>query len=315
MRCALIYNPVAGQNRHKRSALLGEIQEKLVGLGHSVDLIPTTASGSAAAQARDAIANGAEIVFACGGDGTVHDVLQGYLSRENNSAVCMGILPMGSANALARHLGLSLDPMTAALQQIEGEAVTLPVGKLVASKFSRYFTVMAGMGSDGLLAYEVVAIHKSTLGRLAYYLHAARLFMTRPLSLFEVEYLDSASDALHTRRAVSVMAVRIHNLGGLFSHLIPRKESISSEHLRVILLTSPALLSLPLWFLFGWLRLHAWNPFLHSISVRRLVCRPLSDEPHFQADGEWLGRGQIELSLIPDALRLRLPAGSQTRIR
>ncbi|HTJ29037.1 MAG TPA: diacylglycerol kinase family protein [Acidobacteriaceae bacterium] len=315
MRCTLIYNPAAGRNRSRKSAQLHEIEQRLSRLGHPVELIQTIAPGSAALQVHEAIANKAEMIFACGGDGTVHDVLQGYVAHAKDSSVCMGVLPMGSANALARNLGLSLDPVTAAMQQISGEVVSLPVGKITYAEASRYFSVMAGMGPDGLLTYEVLTTHKAGLGRLAYYLHAARLFVTRPFPAFEIEYFSSSSQASTARNAIAVMAVQVRDLGGLFGSLVPSRQSPYGSGLSVILITPPSLLALPFWFLFGWLHMHRWNPFLHSVSVDRLVCKPAFINSHFQADGEWLGRGPIELSFVPDALHLRLPAHAVAKVR
>ena len=84
--------------------------------GFRVTAVATEAAGSAAAQVREAIADGVEYVFACGGDGTVHDVLQGLVDEARGGAALpvLGVIPMGSANALARHLGLSMNAVEAA---------------------------------------------------------------------------------------------------------------------------------------------------------------------------------------------------------
>jgi diacylglycerol kinase (ATP) len=253
-------------------------------------------------------AEAADIVFACGGDGTVHEVLQGLVLERGNPTVSLGIVPIGSANALARHLRLSLDPLTAVLQQIEAEPACMPVGKLVHDNEHRYFAVMAGAGPDGALAYEVLAAHKSNLGRFAYYVHAARLFMTHRFRPYDIRYCEAGSDKVQIRKVVSIMAVRIGDMGGLFRGLAFRSASIHDPHLRLLVLAPPAAISLPLWFLSGWLNLHGLNPYLKFIEVSEVSCHTDRTDLHIQADGEWLGRGAMALSLIPNALLLRVPS-------
>ena len=308
MRCALIYNPVSGRNRNTREAEINRIAEALAAEGHNVETISTVGPGSAANLARKAATASADIIFACGGDGTVHEVLQGLVSETGTPSCSLGIVPMGSANALARHLRLSLDSVTAALQQLHGTTCVIPVGKVICSSTVRYYTVMAGAGPDGVLVYSLLAQDKSRLGRLAYYLHAARLFATHRFSPFQVDFKLFASGTPGSCKAVSVIATRVDDLGGLFSGLTNSCASIRHTAMHLHILKPPAFLSLPLWFLSGWLRIPRLNPYLQGLRVDSLSCRPLNDPaPHVEADGEWLGRLPMQVSLIPNALRILLP--------
>ena len=176
MRCVLIYNPAAGRKREQRISEIDRAAARLRSLGHEALAVPTTGPGSATEQARDAVRDGAEVVFACGGDGTAHEVLQGLVTRAGNPCAALGIVPLGSANALARHLRIALDAERAVEEQIRGERVTISVGKVEIGERARYFAVMAGAGPDGALVYELDAAEKARLGRLAYALRAARIF-------------------------------------------------------------------------------------------------------------------------------------------
>ena len=71
---------------------------------------PTQSQADAGEQARQAIAGGCDTVIACGGDGTAHDVLQGMVGSD----AALGIIPLGTANALAHDLRLPLSPAGAA---------------------------------------------------------------------------------------------------------------------------------------------------------------------------------------------------------
>jgi diacylglycerol kinase (ATP) len=308
VRCVLVVNPASGRHRNMRQGQIQKIVDALSAEGHRAETLFTTEPGSAATQARQAAASSADVIFACGGDGTVHEVLQGLVSETETPSCPLGVIPLGSANALARHLRLSLDPVTAALQQLRGITSTIPVGKVVCSGAVRYFTVMAGAGPDGMLVYSLLAHHKQQLGRLAYYVHSARLFATRRFHSFEVEFVPSAFGAPVARPAVSVMATRIDNLGGLFAGLTSPGASIRHHSLHLHILRPPALLSLPLWFLSGWLRTPRLNPFLQCIKADSFSCSPLKGPaPHIEADGEWLGHLPMQVSLLPNALRILMP--------
>jgi len=306
--CVLIFNPASGRRRDRRLAQLNQVAEALSALGHRVKVATTSEPGSATVQASQAVAAGADVVFACGGDGTVHEVLQAVVSEDGEPASALGIIPFGSANALARHLRLSLDPCEAALEQINGEPCSIPVGKLTYGGRVRYFTVMAGAGPDGALVCNMLTAHKSRLGRLAYYLRAACLFFTQRFRKFEIEFIPVDGSASMRCQAVSAMAVRVDNLGGLFSKLARGEAAFHDLHLRLFIISPPAAISLPLWFISGWLNMHALNPFLRCVDAAAFNCRSIDGMPiHVEADGEWLGRLPVQVSLAPASLRILLP--------
>lgn len=310
MRLVLIFNPASGGGRVGREAAIARVAQTLSGLGHAVEVIRTEAAGSAGAQARAAAEGGAEVIFACGGDGTVHEVMQGLVGAP---AAALGIVPMGSANALARHFGLSLDPAEAALQQLRGKPEPIPVGIVEIAGQNRYFAVMAGAGPDGALVYELVTEHKSGWGRLAYSVHAARLFATRRFRPFSVEYVEAATRRAISERAVCVMAVRVASLGGLFGRLTGGRTA--DRGLRMVLVRPPALISLPVWFICGWLGWEGINPLVRFVNVSEFTGTPSGAfHVHGEADGEWLGRLPMRVSLAPDALRVLLPDASGREI-
>lgn len=106
-RAVLIFNPRSGRQRHAR--LLDAILAALRGGGFAVDPVPTAFPGQATELAR-ASSREVEVVFAFGGDGTMREVAAGLLG----GPAALGILPGGTANVLARALGLPLDPVAAA---------------------------------------------------------------------------------------------------------------------------------------------------------------------------------------------------------
>lgn len=312
-RATLIFNPNAGRRRDL-ALLMPALVQVLADHGLTSESAPTTGPGTADTLASQAAASGTDIVFACGGDGTVREVLQGLVG----TATALGIVPIGTANALARNLVISLDPIQAVAQQASVSPTRIAVGHISYTNASsnvpstRYFTVIAGAGPDGALVHSLLTGQKSSMGRTAYYLHAARLFVTRRFPPFRVSYRLQGSEQWHDEIVVSIMAARISNLGGIFSRLTPGA-SLYSSSLRLFLVRPPAPISLPSWFLFGQLGMHRTNPRLRMLDVAELRCEPLHPHQpvHAQVDGEWIGSLPVSVKLIPDALSLLIPTPSR----
>src|ERR1700757_1451689 len=125
-KAALLYNARSGGGRRQRDADLKRILKVLGAAGVEATLVRTQSSVDAAEQARQAIVNGCDTVFACGGDGTVHDVLQGLVG----SQTALGIIPLGTANSLAHDLKLPLSPANAARAALTAKPHRIAVGLL-----------------------------------------------------------------------------------------------------------------------------------------------------------------------------------------
>ena len=83
---------------------------------------------------------GYDAVVACGGDGTVHEILQSLVGTE----VALGVIPLGTANALAADLSLIAPPAEAARMLLQSSSVRIPVGRIhyqdrAGNPSSRYF--------------------------------------------------------------------------------------------------------------------------------------------------------------------------------
>ena len=192
---------------------------------------PTRGQADAAEQARHAIAEGCDTILACGGDGTAHDVLQGMVGSD----AALGIIPLGTANALAHDLRLPLSPAGAARALLTAKPRRIALGRveytdLEGNRGSRFFTVAAGIGADAHLFYKLNPLVKGHLGMAAYYAKATRLWLTHPMEKFAVEM---------TRRRFAVevsqlLAVRIRNFGGVLRELAPGA-ALDRNDLRLVL--------------------------------------------------------------------------------
>jgi diacylglycerol kinase family enzyme len=312
----LIVNPAARRAPQLR-AQLPAITAWLEAHGYTVGCLETSAGPHSARAVEAALTEAAfetsSLILACGGDGTVHAVLQALIARAPIAArdrlptATLGVVPLGTANALARNLNLPLDPLAAIRKLLTYTPRILPVGEIESSTERRYFLAMAGCGPDGALAHGLAAPtrSKARFGRAAYYAHAARLFLTRRWPSFQVDYRLPQQTNWQTITAVALMASRLPDLGGLFTRLTPLA-ALSHPHLHVHLLRPPAQFAFPAWFACA--RTGLPNPWLDTLDVAELRCTPLSAAPvYMQADAEPLGPLPLTLRILPDAVRLLMP--------
>jgi diacylglycerol kinase (ATP) len=138
----------------------------------------TRAPGHATDLAREAVAGGADVVLAVGGDGTVNEVARGLIGRPT----ALGIVPVGSGNGLARALRVPLRPARALEALEQGEVRAIDVGRLNG----RPFLNVAGVGFDAAVgqAFHERGRRGGRRGFLGYvHLSLRELLAYRPSSL------------------------------------------------------------------------------------------------------------------------------------
>src|SRR5579871_3124126 len=233
-KAALLYNPDSGGSKQRQRELQSAL-EVLRGGGVEADLVPTDSPDHAGDEARRAVSSDCDTIFACGGDGTIHNIAQ-VLAM---SSVALAILPMGTANALAHDLGLPLRVPEAAKAALGGAPRRIALGRvtcldLSGASITRYFVVAAGIGVDAHLFYKLHSGAKQRLGMAAYYAKAWNLWFTYPMPRFTAEYVESESGECKLGEVTELLAVRIRNFGGVVQELAPGA-SLDREDIRLIL--------------------------------------------------------------------------------
>ncbi len=305
-KAALIYNPTSGSKRQDRTRSIDSVAEVLRSAGVEAVRVPTTAPGSAGEQAREAIAGGCDTVFACGGDGTIHEVLQGVVGTD----AALGVIPLGTANSLAFDLGIPRDPRRAAQAALVAEPRRIAAGKVeyctASGSRSRYFTVAAGVGADAYLAYALSVDFKRTHGMPAYYAKAAQLWAVHDFPPFEVRFTDKATGERRVERVSEMLAIRITDFGGILRRMAPRA-ALGRDDLELVLFKTRRRTS--------YLRFVIGNMFgrsprvsdIESLGANEVECVPVEGKAgkiHVEADGEVLGRVPARISVVPNAFRL-----------
>jgi len=311
-KATILFNPNSGRPRRDKELnhAIGIIQSA----GVRTELTVCRSSQEATDNARCAVAAGSDTVFACGGDGTIHDVIQGLAG----TPVALAILPFGTANALAHDLGIPLQPSAAAQAAVDGKVRRIPLGRIEYEDFTgkpsaRFFTVAAGIGVDAHLFYKLTAELKNRSGMTAYYLKAWQLWATHRMRRFEVEYANGSG--LRQRASLTeLLAVRIRFFGNILRELVPGA-SLDCNDLRAVMCRT-ASRNAYIQYVAGALLGRQWNiDGIDLVSCSEIVCKlreqadgHKDDRVYVEADGELLGRLPARMTIEPDALSLVVPA-------
>lgn len=134
--------------------------------------LETTVDDPGTGQAQTAVDKGADVVLACGGDGTVRAVAQALAG----TGIAMGLVPQGTGNLLAKTLGTPLDLAAAVRVALTGDDRPIDVGRIRVdgADEERAFLVMAGTGFDAAIMENTPEGLKSRVGPAAYVVSGLR---------------------------------------------------------------------------------------------------------------------------------------------
>jgi len=302
----LIYNPTSGRRRSRRFAEVEQAARILKEAGIATELAPTTARDSATKIARQAVEQKRGMVIVCGGDGTINEVVNGLVG----SQVPMALLPAGTANILAKELGIPWDIPRAARLIASATVRRIALGLATPlngnhsdqiPRGGRYFLCVAGAGPDGAIVNGVHEGLKKHTGVIAYWAEGLRQFFNYGFPAMRVH-----SDGKE-RSATIIVVGRTANYGGPFK--ITTGASLFDDSFELLTNSKSSrlayLVCLPaLWL--GKLRgvegIEAWK-------ATDVVCELAGTAPVFaQVDGEPIGSVPLSFRIVPDALSLVTPS-------
>lgn len=292
MKLVIIANPVSGRGRPYRK--LQRLISRWPYGDWQVEVVATQGPGHAAALARDLRSAGPDMLAVCGGDGTLSEVATGL----PDPPFPVLILPGGTANVMARELGLPLDPVAALAAGLRGSVRRVDLGILAGGRSGR-FLLFVGAGFDAFVNARVRPDLKARLGIAAYYLETLRALAAYGFPEFEVAAGDE------TFRVSSCLVAGASRYGG---GLVLTPEADMSD---------------------GQLDLLAIRTRRKRDYLRLLSCARLGRTPSFpwierrrvrsaelrggrdirvQADGEIAGTLPVSIALSPAAFPLVVPA-------
>lgn len=299
----LIHNPNAGNGGHGRRRLLDQARHIFASRGIDADLAETTGPGHATEIAARAAAENRGLVIACGGDGTLNEIVNGLAAQQNGHRVPLALLPGGTANILAKELDLPWDIPKAAEKLVHGTVKEIALGlatPLEQPERKKYFLSVAGAGPDGAIVYSIDLGLKSRVGILAYWWEGAREVFRYKFPHFRVV---SGNRKIN---ASLVIVGHTKNYGGPFK--ITTEADLFEDQFEILTLATRSGLRYLSYLPSLWLNKLRGTAGVEFFKSDSLLCEPLDANPVYaQIDGEPLARLPVEFRIIPRALKLLVP--------
>jgi YegS/Rv2252/BmrU family lipid kinase len=295
MKSLFIVNPRSGVRRKKDIAAM--IRDGCAGGAASHEIASCDGIDQLDGIISRAKSEGFEVVYAVGGDGTVHEIAR----RVIGTALALGIVPAGSGNGLARHLGIPLDIERAVLVCQDGVIATIDSAVVNGHPF---FGVM-GVGLDAVIAERFAA--SRTRGLRTYVRMGLRTFIGFRPEDYEIEI-----DGVAHRPRAHILAIANSSQYGNNARIAPLA-SLQDGLLDVVIIEDAPMFAAPL------MLVRLFNGTLHqSRGVRILQGRNVhirrSAPGAAHLDGEpILLPAELNVSIRPASLRVMVPR-ARTRI-
>lgn len=194
-KASIVYNPNA-RNAPSRQRLLSAAAVMRL-RGWQVDVLESKEPLHSTELARESALGGASAVFACGGDGTVNEVVNGIV----DTPAALGILRAGTGNVFAKEVHVPRRLERALLALVNGREYRFDLGYAEGLEIAgarpegrRYFLLMCGIGFDGAVVQRVPKMPKRLLGTTSYILWGAAEAMRFKGRPARIEIDGQASD-------------------------------------------------------------------------------------------------------------------------
>jgi YegS/Rv2252/BmrU family lipid kinase len=294
----LIYNPTSGRKRGQRERQVQQARDELTRWVKRVEVQATSHAGDASRLAARAIADGSDLIGACGGDGTINETVSGMVGSE----ATLLALPSGTANVLADEVGLPMSPHKAVQTLPNLQPYRVPLGVVHFEKpkpGSRYFLLMCGIGVDASIVYSLDTRLKALFGQGAYFWGSLGR-LQQPFDSFRVSINGQE------KRCTLVVISKSRRYGG--GLVLTPDAHLLAEEFQVVLFEGDS----PLRYI-GYLArvatqsLHRF-PDVHFWHTTRVEVVPLQQPKiHIEVDGELAGRIPGYVEMAGESLTVLLP--------
>jgi diacylglycerol kinase (ATP) len=297
----LISNPLAGIRSAHRSRRIHEAIAILRQAGIVAQVQFTSSAGDGKQLASEAVKQGCDLIIACGGDGTINEVINGLAP----SQVPLAILPGGTANIVAKELGLPGRIVKAAKQLPSWCPCRVALGRASweesGSTRQRYFLAVAGVGFDARIISQLDVAMKLRIGVVAYVLEAVRQVFRYSFPRFRCDVDGSRASPTFaviqrsSRYAGWLRLARPHSIRQPDFSCCLFEGSSPERYFRYVI----GILT----------QTHHRLGDVHSPQGSYIRCtNEQSKEPiYFEVDGELAGRIPVTFEVVPDALTLLAP--------
>lgn len=288
-KIVFILNPISGTRKKARVPDL--LRQLLDHNRYSYEIAETARPFHAHELAKGAAEGGADIVVAVGGDGTVNEVASGLLY----SNTALGILPFGSGNGLARHLGIAVDTAKAIQLLNTPKYITIDA----AEANGKAFFCTAGLGFDARIGQVFASTHTRGFGSYI------RMALTEYFDFMPHHYTVKVNGQ---ELKDSYFVVTMANAGqyGNDAYIAPQADIQDGKMDLCLLRAFPRLEVMRL----GW---QLFNKSIHESEYMQIIRTDIAEIYCPQAecmhlDGEFVPiKGKLQVSMLPGSLQVVVP--------
>lgn len=286
----VVLNPIAGNVNVEEARRYLELF--MTAQNWSYEFYETTGHDDFGAMVTGKIKSGTTLVVAVGGDGTLSEVANGLV----NTAVPLALIPLGTGNVIAHELGIPLNLEEACQLLIQDHKIrhldVMQVGR-------RFFISHISMGLYSLIVEEIKSEQKRRFGRMIYIWQALRKMMGKNSWRFQVQVDDLAL-------SVRASFVLVANAGsvGVYALRWGRHISPDDQHLTVCIIKSRSIADY-LKLLWNMTRnRHYLDQNIVYLNARQKIEIKTTQPLPVRADGDIIGRSQVQIQVIPAAVRI-----------
>ena len=293
MKFILTVNPHGGTK--KGPQILKKVKPIFEASGTDLFIIETTFAGHAKELANQLGLTEYDGFIGIGGDGTLHEIINGMLSRPDGNKIPIGIIPGGSGNSYMHDLNLT-DPLTAAKAIIQGNTKFLDTARVEVNHVVKYANNMIGWGlvtDVGKKAehYRWVGTNRYTILSVMEVFHhksrSAALIMDNKKIEDEFTFII-ACNSMHVGKGMK-MAPKARLDDGLIDLIVIRADVSRTRLLQVL----PKLFD----------GSHINEPEVEYYQTSKFSLIPEMDEI-LNIDGEIMGSTPIKVEMIPKAFAM-----------
>jgi YegS/Rv2252/BmrU family lipid kinase len=259
------------------------------------EIYETTGDEQVADIVRTALERGCDLVVAAGGDGTVSEVAEALVHTD----IPLGIIPVGTANVLARELGLPLD-LEGACALLAGERATNSIDAMQVG--DKAFFLQIGIGIDSLMIRDTDRAAKRRFGRAAYLWTALKWLIGYQPRRFTI-----AVDGRRLRPRAAQVLIANGGVQGMPPFSWGPHNSPDDGRIDVCVVSARSLSD---YLRVGWQVLighRRRGPNISYYSAERSIVVDADRPLPVQADGEILGETPVQVQVIPDAVVVVVP--------
>lgn len=288
-KIAFLFNPISGG--HRLIPVTPLIERHVNRDLYDFCIVPTQHSGHAVELAREYAEKGYDAVFAVGGDGTVNEVGRGLIGTDT----ALGIIPCGSGNGLARHLGISMDPFKAVKWLNKTIITDMDYGLINGHPFF----CTCGVGFDAQIS---MSFSKAGSRGIITYLEN----ILKEITTYQTERYSLTMDGSKKRTKAFIVTVANAGQWGNNAFIAP-KASVRDGLLDISVIPRLKAVDTPLMALQLFNGQLDRNPNVKTYRCHELTINRKSEGvAHYDGDPVIMGP-EINISMVPAGLKIMIP--------